>query len=50
VSFHWTPLMQYRLDITGTGYDYKFILLYTLETSYSIVVLCSEKIQHSSTT
>jgi len=31
--FHWTTLMQDTLDITGAGYEYDFIRLYT---GYSI--------------
>ena len=29
LSFHWTTLMQDTLDITGAGYEYDFIWLYT---------------------
>jgi len=28
--------MQVKLDITGAGYEYGFICLYTLKTGYSI--------------
>jgi len=44
-SVHWATLMQDTLDITGAGYEYNFVWLYT---GYSI--LYSERIQHRSTT
>ena len=33
-SFHWTTLMQDALDVTGAGYEYDFIWLFT---GYSVL-------------